>query len=369
MSPADPILAVRAALEQRGCDPHGPQHAFRARCPGHDGENRDALSVTEGADRRVLLWCHAHRCEPERIVAAIGLAMSDLFAPGHRRARRGHPPKQVAALGQQDDLEDARRELEELLALPSVGLRLTGGRIIGDGADAQVILALSDGSELVFRSLMDMAKPQNVNARVVATTGARPKLDVPGALDAVALVRQYATTVRTMSETDDAIEWGVAFLREAALIDVDLDHQGDRWGNFHALAEIDPRRLHRETGQSIASASRVLRHRDGSRLVSADWFRAYVRSIEPRITPAQLAIVMQRVGWVRRGREGRWKATEPNGPGQLNRAFWLVPAGWDDRGEEPARLAAVTAGDVSPPAPVRVRVEAVTGRNREGLAG
>src|SRR4051812_40949400 len=44
----DPLDTVWAALDAAGYDPHGQEHDFRARCPGHDGENRDALHVSEG---------------------------------------------------------------------------------------------------------------------------------------------------------------------------------------------------------------------------------------------------------------------------------------------------------------------------------
>jgi hypothetical protein len=81
------LAVVRAALESRGCDPHGPEHSFRSRCPAHDGDNASALVVREGADERVVLWCH-RGCATEDVVRALGLSWSDLFAPGHRHARR-----------------------------------------------------------------------------------------------------------------------------------------------------------------------------------------------------------------------------------------------------------------------------------------
>jgi hypothetical protein len=82
----DPLAAVRAALERAGCDPHGPAHDFRARCPGHDGENLDGLHVSTGVDGRALAYCFVG-CDAERIVGALGLAWADLFPPGHHHAR------------------------------------------------------------------------------------------------------------------------------------------------------------------------------------------------------------------------------------------------------------------------------------------
>ncbi len=252
--------------------------------------------------------------------------------------------------------------LSDLLALPSVGLSVIGARLIGDGGDAAAYLDLSNGSELVFKSMREMVQPSRLMAEVVATTGALLKLKQPQSMEVVALVRQVARHIRTMGEADEAIEWGVGFLQAATVIDFDVTDQGERWGAFSRLATIDPRVTHRLNGVSVAAASTTLRHLDGSTLVRTDWFRAYVRSIEPRVSPAQVAIQMQRVGWVRRGREGRWLARQPLGPGQHNWAFWLVPKHWEVRGE-PAR--AVTADEKDPRARTRAHAyepeSAVTG--------
>lgn len=39
---------------------------------------------------------------------------------------------------------------------------------------------------------------------------------------------------------------------------------------------------------------------------------------------------MLRVGWLRRGRDGRIKATPPARKGQLAWSFYVVTAGWED---------------------------------------
>ena len=68
-----------------------------ARCPGH-ADRSPSLSLTEGDDGRILLFCHAG-CGAADIVAAVGLDLRDLFPPrpgstcdltgrdGHRQAR------------------------------------------------------------------------------------------------------------------------------------------------------------------------------------------------------------------------------------------------------------------------------------------
>lgn len=69
------------------------QGRWRARCPGHDGRNPGALSITRGDDGRVLLRCWAG-CDVERVAGAIGLDLHDLFVPAskeHRAQALRHP--------------------------------------------------------------------------------------------------------------------------------------------------------------------------------------------------------------------------------------------------------------------------------------
>ena len=94
MSATGPLATVWGALDRHGCEPHGEAWDFRARCPAHNGGNRDALHVSVGAGGRAVLRCFAHQCAAERIVAALELSMS---APTSRttrtRARDGSEPQ------------------------------------------------------------------------------------------------------------------------------------------------------------------------------------------------------------------------------------------------------------------------------------
>lgn len=87
-----PLATVWQALDAGGYAPHGAEHDFRARCPGHQGDNPGALHVSEGADRRALLHCF-RGCEPDRIVRALGLQWRDLFPAGHHRHHRRPRPR------------------------------------------------------------------------------------------------------------------------------------------------------------------------------------------------------------------------------------------------------------------------------------
>ena len=73
MTASRPLDLVLGQL--RNVKANGTGHT--ARCPAHD-DAHNSLSVREGEDGRVLLNCFAG-CEPERVVAALGLTMADLF--------------------------------------------------------------------------------------------------------------------------------------------------------------------------------------------------------------------------------------------------------------------------------------------------
>ncbi len=62
---------------------------WTAKCPAHD-DRAPSLSISEGADGRTLLKCHAGCATPD-ILKALGLQMSDLFLRRYLRTvvRRG----------------------------------------------------------------------------------------------------------------------------------------------------------------------------------------------------------------------------------------------------------------------------------------
>src|SRR3954447_5846806 len=72
---ASPVGKVLDRLE----DYKERRDGFRARCPAHQGNSDDSLSIKQGEDGRALLVCHAG-CDLQEIVDALGLGMVDLFA-------------------------------------------------------------------------------------------------------------------------------------------------------------------------------------------------------------------------------------------------------------------------------------------------
>jgi putative DNA primase/helicase len=71
---------------------------WEARCPAHD-DNRSSLSVCRASDGVTLLHCHAG-CETDRILAAVGMKISDLFR--QRDERNGRGGRIVAAYDYRD---------------------------------------------------------------------------------------------------------------------------------------------------------------------------------------------------------------------------------------------------------------------------
>jgi hypothetical protein len=73
------VLARLSSVQKSGA-------GFTAKCPSHP-DRQASLSIGEGRDGRVLLYCHAG-CELRYVVAAIGLELADVF-PERRRRRHG----------------------------------------------------------------------------------------------------------------------------------------------------------------------------------------------------------------------------------------------------------------------------------------
>ncbi|MCH8045187.1 MAG: hypothetical protein IID44_15865 [Planctomycetes bacterium] len=73
---------------------------WSAQCPGHD-DRTASLSVTEGTDGRVLVFCHAG-CETPAVLSAIGLTVKDLFTDADYPQNGNGKPKIVKIYDYQD---------------------------------------------------------------------------------------------------------------------------------------------------------------------------------------------------------------------------------------------------------------------------
>ena len=228
------------------------------------------------------------------------------------------------------NLLEAAEQLGVLLDLPSVDTRVTGVEMFGQGAGASVDIRLSNGETMQFASVRDMVRPQSLIAETVACSGATPLLKQPQAVQVARLARLIAERTHVANEDEFAAGWGVEFLQQAETVDVNLDDQVSRYAAFEHLSRRDPWAHSREQGCTYPSSCIVLRDASGDRLVRVEWFLRYVRSMDSRMTPSTLNARMMRVGWARRGHEGRIKARAAGRSAELVWAFWIVPSGWRD---------------------------------------
>ncbi|MDX2146588.1 MAG: hypothetical protein SFZ23_03620, partial [Planctomycetota bacterium] len=87
-----PVNRVLTALREHGHEAKRAGAGWSCRCPAHDDRN-PSLSIGVGDDGRALVNCHAnHGCTADKITAAIGLTVADLF-PDDPSRRNGQATK------------------------------------------------------------------------------------------------------------------------------------------------------------------------------------------------------------------------------------------------------------------------------------
>jgi hypothetical protein len=92
LSPVEKVLERLEDYKER-------KGEFRTRCPAHNGNSDDSLSVKKGDDGRALLTCHAG-CELRDIVNVLGLEVVDLFP---HNGRAGRSPSKKATRKTEDE--------------------------------------------------------------------------------------------------------------------------------------------------------------------------------------------------------------------------------------------------------------------------
>lgn len=221
----------------------------------------------------------------------------------------------------------AAERLTVMLDLGSVGLEVRGARIVGNGMSATAYLFLSDGTTMTFETLRDFASPNKLAGELAIHTHATPVIKQPTATKALAYLSIIAEHERTATVDEVSSEWGLTFLQRATPFDVDMNDRAQRWAAFKHLEEVD-RNLDKECRQFARSVVALV-DSEGSRYVRTGWFREHVRQDDRAVSPQEIAQRMERVGWRRRGKEGRIKATSPGLRGQLVWPFYVVPAQWE----------------------------------------
>jgi hypothetical protein len=172
----DPLVRVQKALETAGCNPHGQPWKCMTSCPvpGHGrgrGDRNPSLSVREGIDGRVLVYCFAG-CSAEEIVRAIGLTMADLFPEGHSRGGRPAKPVPPARPGHlQGPFGQAIDYIAALAKLDQRALVSVMSRCFSCGAEGAWLRVDHDGATLDCPEGCDGGAVAGALAQMVAEHG------------------------------------------------------------------------------------------------------------------------------------------------------------------------------------------------------
>jgi len=221
-------------------------------------------------------------------------------------------------------------QLTELLGLDVAGVKATGAAMYGRGSAARAVIYLSNGNALEFDSIRDMGRPQAMLTELASVVGVAPELKQSGCMRAITLVHRIAAHDMRISEVDLARDWGMEYLQDASVVDVDMRDQTQRWGAFSMLANRDPVVSARDESTNLAKAGLVLRDWDGARLIRAGWFLSYVRSVAPRVSHIALPPLMAQAGWEP---PRQAKATRPGLKDTLHWKFYVAARGWEDQGD------------------------------------
>lgn len=235
----------------------------------------------------------------------------------------------------EDPAQELRQRLTAALKVGTADLEVVGAEVHGTrGPQAVCAIHLRQRTtgELVsidvyrYSQLMQGAQ---LSAIVAAFTGVGETCTARECALVAGLVTRLAAHDNTVDENEIAEDWGTAWLGAADVWDIDLGDRGQRWGALTGWKDRDPVALSRADHRSVAAHSVDLRNSDGNRYVHSRWFFEFVkRDCSGLLGAPELYGRMCRVGWERRGRRGRIKASNPDGRGELQAPVFIVPAGW-----------------------------------------
>jgi hypothetical protein len=314
IAPAPSWLLTRLTKPAPRKPPSSPSQSGRV---GHGGRNSELASLAGGMRRHGL-------CED-----AIGAALE---VENHRRC---DPPlgveevRRIAhSIARYEPSADVRASLDDLtglLGLDTVGRQVTQVASYGPrGGRSEVYLRLDDGSQVALCPLSAYATVAKLTFEIAAQTMAMPEIKACDVLRVVALIRALSQHSESVEVRGRALDLGAEYLREAAIAEVRMSDQTER---FRAFAKLEKQAPYvRAEGAHL-----VVRDPDtGSRYARAQWLKEYLRKhADPgEITP--ILRELEKSGWTQPGREGRIKATSPTSGAPLQWSFWVVPSGWDE---------------------------------------
>ncbi len=207
-------------------------------------------------------------------------------------------------------------ELNVLLGLGEVGRRIDVVRVYGRGSNAIAHIHLDDGERIVLDPLGRFSTIAKLTAELALQAGAAPVLKAPDVVRALVLFHLLADHHESVEIEDRAWELGAEYLHSAVIGEVEMDDQASRWQAFSALEKSS------RTDLVLLDTKTAIRY------VRTGWFEVFVRG-RTGSPPDGVSRAMSSLGWVKRGAEGRIKATEPGFSGKLQWKFFCVPEGWE----------------------------------------
>jgi putative DNA primase/helicase len=244
---------------------------WTAVCPAHE-DRRPSLSVSVGADGRVLLHCHAG-CNVEDVASALGLEMRDLFperSDAHRERsdthrKRSDTHQRTTGMSDKEETFDSLgaalfaltkrygRFSKSWSYLDAFNL-LVGVVVRWDGKDGKAIRPVSRAADGRWRiGAMPEPRPLYRLREILAASEGAFVFVVEGekCADVVASLGFYATTSAGGANAADKTDWSPLRGKNVVILP-DNDSAGERYADEVA-------RLCREVG---AASIRVLRLAD-----------------------------------------------------------------------------------------------------------
>lgn len=220
-------------------------------------------------------------------------------------------------------------DLGELFGLKAVHDTFASGTRSTRDSRGVVDLYTVEGRHLHLAPLNAYTTAPKMAVEVGLQLGTKAYLDIAVMATVFALIGTICELQEEVTFEERAADLARTFIQEAPHGDVIWVDQGERWAGFLALRAKDPIIAAKANGTSIAAESLVLRDTtSGARFVRIGWFAAYVKAAGYGSDTVQR---MASLGWKKAGdsKNGRVKATDPNGDGSLQWDFFEVPEGWE----------------------------------------
>jgi hypothetical protein len=105
----------------------GTENGWQAKCPAHEGDDLDSISIAENSSGDILLHCHSKECHPNVIISCLGMEITDLFLPKREGGKAKSWGKAVAEYSYRDEEEN---ELFQVHRFEQVEHTHTGDSVI-----------------------------------------------------------------------------------------------------------------------------------------------------------------------------------------------------------------------------------------------